>query len=412
MKALPGTEAGQISVYVVRPSANKALPGVSVRLEREGAEEAPITQTTNGEGHAFFRELEAGASYVAVATVHGKEVRSNAPIVAAADKGQTLAFAFEWPEQEAREARFEGVAGGVDKVFIAKVFVEGRQFLSLPFQLTKTTGAAVGIYMYPELLFSMHGGADLDDTRLWFQTQISIANPGVAPYRPEGSGVSIPLPRGFVGASVADEMASRVGVESATGFIWRGAVPPGQRDFISTFAIPVVDGAASFDMALPNGLRSGRLVLEDIPGMELRTPAGAKVTKKSQPNGRKFLEMPDINIAPQQRLVFGVTGLPQHSVWERRIRIGVGALAILLVFWALFVIFLGRRSPDSVDPVLQGLEANREKLLQQMVKLETERRHNKIEDKPYHKKRDRLSSKPADAYRKIDDHKATERSVS
>lgn len=413
MDALPGTEPGQVSFYTVRPSASSPLPGIALRVERSEPNETStdVVQTSNGEGHTFFRELEAGVSYVAIATVFGKEVRSEA-FVPSADKAQTIAFAFEWPDQQVREARFESVVGGADKIFIAKVFVEGRQFLSLPFQLTRTAGAAIGIYMYPELLFSMHGGAELDDTRLWFQTQISIANPGVAPLKMAGSGLSIPLPQGFVGASVADEMASRVGVESDKGFLWRGAVPPGQRDFIASFALPVEDGSISFDMALPHGLRSGRLVLEDMPGMQLRTPAGAKVVKKTRPNGKSYLEMPEINIAPLQRLVFGVNGLPQHSAWARRVRIGVGIVAIVLVLWVFFVIFVGRRSPETIDPVLQELEANREKLLRQLVKLETEHRHKKIEAQPYQKKRDRLSSKLADAYRKIDEHKATELSVS
>jgi hypothetical protein len=119
-----------------------------------------------------------------------------------------------------------------------------------------------------------------------------------------------------------------------------------------------------------------------------------------------------MNIAPQQRLVFGVTGLPQASLWARRARIAVGAVALLLVFWALFVIFVGRQGPRSSDPILAALEAERELLLQQMVKLETEHRHNKIDEKPYKKNRDRLSSKLAAAYRKIDEHKESERSVS
>lgn len=414
MQALPGTEPGQVSFFAVRPSTKEPLSDIEILLERaDGAESlTPVpVQRTDSDGHIYFKDLEAGVSYIPIATAFGKEVRGE-QFTVLGDKAQTIAFAFEWPEQNVREARFTGVDSGPDKVYIAKVFVEGRVFYSFPFQMTKETGASAGIYMYPEVLFTMHGGAELDDNRLWFQMQLSVANPGVAPLKPNGKGFMIPLPKGFVGASVADEMASRIGVESDKGFLWRGALPPGQTDFIGTFALPVDEGRASFDMALPNGLRSGRMVVEDMPGMELRTPAGAKVVKKNQPNGRAFLEMPDINIAPQQRLVFAINGLPQPSPWAKRARIGVGIIAVLLVLWALFVILLGRRTPFSTDPVLVALEADREKLLQQLVKLETERRHKKIDDKPYKKNRDKLSSKLAAAYRKIDEHKASERSVS
>ncbi len=425
MEALPGTEPGQVSFFTVRPSTKLALSDIEIMLERvdggesppkvDGGESPPIVpsllQRTDSDGHIFFRELEAGLSYVPVATAYGKEVRGE-KFTVLGDKAQTIAFAFEWPEQNVREARFGSVSSGPDKVYIAKVFVEGRVFYSLPFQLTKETGASAAIYMYPKVLFTMHGGAELDDNRLWFQIQLSIANPGVAPLKAPGKGFLIPLPKGFIGASVADEMASRIGVESDKGFIWRGALPPGQRDFIATFALPVEDGRASFDMALPHGLRSGRMVVEDMPGMELRTPAGAKVVKKNQPNGRAFLEMPDMNIAPQQRLVFAIHGLPQPSIWAKRARWAVGAVAILLVLWALFVVLMGRRTFLPEDPVLVVLEADRERLLQQLVKLETEHRHKKIDEKPYKKNRDKLSSKLAAAYRKIDAHKESERSVS
>jgi hypothetical protein len=158
---------------------------------------------------------------------------------------------------------------------------------------------------------------------------------------------------------------------------------------------------------LPYGLRAARIVLEDMPGMELRTPAGAEVKQSTQPNGRKFLEMPSITISPGQRLVFGVSGLPQHSVWQKRIRIGVGLLAVLLIGWVFYAVFFVRGRAEEVDPELRALESAREKLMAELVSLETERRHKRQPGDPYQKKRERLNSRLADVYRKIDDHKSS-----
>ncbi len=421
MRTIPETLPGQVSFYAARPSTKSEIPDMEIRIELADAvaastAEAPEIVKTDSKGVAFAKRLVVGTRYVAVASLYGAEVRTEA-FTLEKDKPISFAFAFEWKDQNGLRANFANVAHGASNIYIAKVFSEGRSFYSMPFQLTKERGASVGIYMYPELLFSLHGGAELDDSKLWFQSRFTIANPGIMPFRPSPQGMHIPLPKGFVGASVADEMTSRIGVESGKGFLWRGAVPPGQRDFIATYAIPVEDGAISFDMDLPYGVRSGRMVLEDLSGMELRTPPGAKVVPKTQPNGRSFLEMPDINIEAKQRLVFGLTGLPQVSAWQGRFRLIAGIVALLLVLWALYAIFLGPRGTEKVDPILDRLEANREQLMSQLVNLETEHRHKRgtssvdpgDADTSYQKRRDKLNTKLTAIYREIDEHKASSR---
>ncbi len=417
MRLLPDTQAGHVSFYVARPSTKSDIPGVSIRIELAdppaGLAEAPLALETNAKGLAVAKELVVGTQYVAIATLHGVETRSEvfSPL---ADKPLSFAFAYEWQDQDARTARFTGVAHGASNIYIAKVFSAGRSFYSLPFQMTKERGASVGIYMYPELLFSLRGAGQLDDKKLWFNQRFTIANPGIMPFQPDPRGLIIPLPKGFVAASVADEMASRIGVESGKGFLWRGAVPPGQRDFIASYAIGVSGGAVSFDMDLPYGLRGGRVVVEDHKGMELRTPPGAKVEPLIQPNGSKYLAMPDINIEAKQRLVFAITGMPQESQWQWYFRLLAGVVALLLIFWAIFAIFFGPKGADKLDPVLDKLEANREQLMNQLVKLETEHRHkrdgeNSDDAQSYKQRRDKLNTKLTAIYREIDDHKAQAR---
>lgn len=417
MNLIPGTELGQISFYAARPSTDAGIAGVSITVAptakaagTEGEkEEAPLTVTlvTDATGIVHFRKLEADVEYLATASVHGKVVRSE-KFVIRSDKAESRVFAFQWQDDSLLQAEFDAVAHGTDKVYIAKVFAGGRSFHSLPFQITAESGAAVGIYMYPELLFSLHGGGQLDDKNMWFQAQISIANPGVAPLPMEGSGMTIPLPKGFLGASVADEMAFQVGVLPGKGFLWRGAIPPGQKDFIASFALPVIDGRVVFDMDLPYGLRGGRIVVDDVPGMKILTPGGAEVHANKRPNGMKFLEMKDISIAPNQRLKFSIRGLPQRSVWEGRAQTGAGIVVLLLLLWAAYVVFFDNRSEGESDPILVELEATRESLLEQMVALETEYRHKRgdSKEKTYRKERDKLNNRLVSIYRKIDAHKA------
>ncbi len=414
MKILDGTAQGEVSFYGARPSTRGDLVGLEIRVEladpAAAADAEPLLLKTNAKGLAYAKGLVAGTKYVAIATLHGVETRSEV-FTPSATAPLSFAFAYEWKDQDGRQARFSGVAHGPKNIYIAKVFAGGREFYSLPFQLTKERGASVGIYMYPELLFSVRGAGQLDDTKVWFNQRFTIANPGIFPFRPTARGLHIPLPKGFVGASVADEMTSRVGVESKKGFLWRGAVPPGQRDFIVSYALPVSGGHMKFDMGLPYGMRSGRIVVEDHAGAELLTHAGAPVEPLVQPNGSKYLAMPIERIAPRQRLVFAMDGLPQVAQWKFWFKLVVGVAGLLLIVWALFAVFFGPKGSDKVDPVLDGLEANREQLMSQLVKLETEHRHKKGKSNPeveksYKKKRDKLNTKLTAIYREIDEHKA------
>ncbi len=411
VQAIEGTEALQVSFRVLRLSTKRGIGAAIVTVKPAKADPAnpiaPLVQTADATGVVHFPALQKGISYVATVNVHGKVITGK-EFTVSEEHGTSFAFAFQWRDQAIMQALFEGVEASTSKIYIAQVFSGGRRFLSVPFQMIPEKGAAVGIYMYPEILFSLHGGAELDDQKMWFQTQLSIANPSIAPYLAKGTNkYSIPLPKGFVGASVADEMASRIGVESDKGFFWRGAVPPGQQDFIASFALPVEGGAMKFDMALPRGLRAGRIVVDDLPGMELRTPGGAEVSAKVRPNGRKFLEMANISIAPQQRLLFAIRGLPQYSPWRKHARRGAGVAVVLLLLWAGYVVFFGAKTEEQVDPVLSDLESTKEKLLEQMVNLETEYRHKRGDDKekPYKKQRDKLNTRLVDIYRKIDAHK-------
>ncbi|MCP4446331.1 MAG: hypothetical protein GY811_13445 [Myxococcales bacterium] len=424
MPSLPDTEAGHVSFYGARPSTKSDIAGMKIRFELadggttepSGAAEAlsPATVETDAKGLAYAKDLVVGTQYVAIATMHGVEVRTTS-FTPLKDAPLSFAFGYQWRDSNALQARFTDVSHDPNSIYIAKVSSGGRFFYSLPFQLTKELGASVGIYMCPELLFSLRGESDLDDQKLWFRLRFGIINLGVMPFKPSPKGMHIPLPKGFVGASVASEMTSRVGVESDKGFLWRGAVPPGQNDFIAGFALPVSDGAITFDMALPYGVSKGQIMLEELKDMGLRTPRGVKVVPETPTNGRSYLMMPDITIGPNQRLVFGLTGLPQLSPWQGRFRLVVGILALLLIGWALFAIFFGPRGAEQVDPVLAKLEAGREHMMSQLVKLETEHRRerggskdaqNADSEASYKKRRDKLNTKLTAIYREIDDHKS------
>ncbi|HWM86895.1 MAG TPA: hypothetical protein VNO33_13675, partial [Kofleriaceae bacterium] len=126
-------------------------------------------------------------------------------------------------------ARFTGVAGGGDKVFYARAADQPRPFISLPFQLTSAQGAATNLILAPPVLFAFHGGATLDDDRLYFQLDISLYNASLVPFQPGPEGLRIPLPHGYTSASVGEDDMGEGGppvkVDEDRGLLWRGPVP-------------------------------------------------------------------------------------------------------------------------------------------------------------------------------------------
>lgn len=404
MKPAARSEAGEVSFLVVRPSLDQPIEGVEITLRRaDAAADAPPlgTRRTTVEGTATFADLEPGLEVVASAAMHGKTA-STEPFTVSADEAVSHAFAFEWPREDLIEATFEGVPSGPEHVYVARARTGGRELVSPPFQLTESMGASVPIFVYPEILFRIHGGAQLDDEKLWFQVRMSLANPSVKPHDAGGKGLSVPLPAGFVGASVDEEMTLRVKVESDKGFVWRGPFPPGQRDFVAQFALPVVDGRVEFDMPLPHGMTGGRLVLEELPGMEVDLPDDAQARPIEREDGRRFVELRDISIPPGQRLVFAIEGLPQRAAWQRWVRIAVGLVVVSLLLWILWGIFAGRGGASAADAARRALQRERERLLDQLAELEADRRADRVEAKLYESQRTRLMERLEELYRELD----------
>lgn len=414
---LEDTKPGEVSFYVVRPSQKAVIAGVTIRIERVPT--APVTPdvpatpplelTTNDDGLVYAKNLDPAIEYVAIASYRGGEARSPT-FRPDPTQGKTMAFGFEWPDQEIRSGEFTGVSSGADTVYVAKVMSKGRQFLSVPFQLTPNKGALVAIFMYPEIIFSFDGGAEVDDNRLWFQQRFTLYNPSVAP-RDVGDGLTIPLPKGHVGASVPDNMTRRVGVVRGEGLLWRGAVPPGQRNFMVSYALPIEEGEVIYDLTLPYGIQEGRVVVPDLPGLELRTTAGLSVVKHppkasgnhpGMPGGTGYFEMTEIERGLNQRLFFAVSNLPHRPAWHSQARTGLGLATGLLACWALFAIFFQRADQVGIGANQAKLVEQKEALLTQLGKLEAEFKEKRIGDKPYQKKRKRLRGQLEGVYEELD----------
>jgi hypothetical protein len=377
---------GVLEVLVSR--RGKGVAGVPVELAVTGAGAAPAPIQTDESGRALFERLPAGTKIIARAVVQGRtfessEFAASAPSAA----GQRVRVEVDWREGKALQARFTGVAGGPDKVYYARAADQPRPYLSLPFQLTSALGVSTNIIVTRPIWFSLHGGASVEDDKLFFQVQISIYNASVTPYDPGMEGLRIPLPRGFGGASVEDGVTARVKVDEDRGLVWRGLLPPGERTFVAGFSLGAEDGVAHFDMPMPYGLFSGQLVFEQIAGVSIEGPPDLRQQTGRTDDGRPLVVFQNILIDPGERLKFDFAGLPQHPAWQGWLRVGMGLAVLGLLGWGVWgVARRGRRGGGRRSQ----LEGEREDLLQAVVELETDLRRARVSETVYQQRRAEL----------------------
>ncbi len=363
---------GDIAIEIL-PAADAGKPAV------EGAPR--WTVTTDASGRALFEGLPVDVELILRATVQDAKLQSR-PFKVAAKGGTRLTLAVDWLEVDSLRARFTGIPGGADKVYVARVQAQGRVHLSAPFQLTRTRGAVSQILVFAGVAMSLHGGGLVDDETLWFQVQFTIYNPSVIPYDPGTSGLRIPLPKGFFGAGVADEMTARVKVDDDVGFVWRGVVPPGQRDFTGGFNLPIEGGTTRVSLPLPYGTFDSRLVFEDFPGARIDAPLDLEPEKDTGQDGRALVIFAGIHRRPGSSLEMTITGLPQHAPWKKWGRRAVAVVVLGMVAWLIFgLVVRARRGGDRHG----SLEAEREELLQDLVQLEADHRRKRVGDAVYHK---------------------------
>ena len=97
-------------------------------------------------------------------------------------------------------------------------------------------------------------------------------------------------------------------------------------------------------------------------------------------------------------LAITVSGLPHHSPWPRRIALTLAIVMLAAGFWAA-----GRRpSPTANAARTKQLNAKREKIFSELVRLEQQRRAGSIDAAKYAERRPALVAQLERVYRDLD----------
>lgn len=177
-----------------------------------------------------------------------------------------------------------------------------------------------------------------------------------------------------------------------------GPLSPGQHSFAATYLTPLESGTLSFNRTFPTRLHSGRIIVEDIEGLDV--VGSVPFTRRTRDlNGISFLIFDFNNIPQGQALEFRVSGLPSRSELPRTIAFILCGLAVV---WTLYSVFL---SGTPVTPQTMGAlsaEARKEQLIRALELLEDDRSSGKIEGKKHERRHQKLMNELAAVLRELD----------
>jgi hypothetical protein len=334
---------GSVSVRLIRGELSNRIVDHPVELAVGGK---PRTARTDGEGRAQFDQLPAGVELKAVAVVDGERLESQL-FPAPSRGGIRVMLVATDKEREARKAA-EAAAPAV-----------------------------VG-----EVVF---GG----------QSRIIIEPGSRAPVKP-ATVIDFEMPEGATGASLLGE-SSKLALVTGTHVRVNGPLPPGKTSVTVGSRIPVKSGSLEIRQVFPAKLEQLTVIVSKIGSVQLTSPQIERQEEGPVDSGQTVIFGTGGGVAAGQPIVLQLTNLPHHSQVPRYIAVALAA-AIVLVG-----IGLARRPVDSSSQrdERKKLGARREKLLQDLARLEEEHR-DKGGDRRYAARREDLVASLERVYGALD----------
>jgi hypothetical protein len=342
----PMVPSGTVTVRLIRGQLSNRVTEHPVELF---VGETPRTARTDAEGRAEFDKLPVGAALRAVATIDGERLESQTFEVPATGPGIRLMLVATDKEAEARKAA-EASAPAIS----APVVLGGDTRIVI-----EPGDENVDVYYILEILNNAR----------------APANPAV-PFE-------FDLPDG-AGGTTLFEGSTPLAVVTGTHVRVNGPFPPGKTALQVAARFPVRSGSLEMTQRFPATVER-LLVL-------VRKLGNTRVTSPQIQNQREFPSGEDViiaslggTIAPNQPISLQLSDMPHHSQVPRLTALGIASLVVVVGVVA------ARRpaTPERRDD-RKKLEARREKLFQDLVRLEEEARNGRGDGSRYASRREEL----------------------
>jgi hypothetical protein len=355
---------GAVSVRVVRGTLSNNVTNQDVELRVNG--KATIRKT-DANGRAEFTQLPAGATVQAAADVDGEHLESErfpAPgkggirllLVAA---GQTTASA-----PPAREAATTG---------------------------TVTLGGNSRIVLEP------------GDESVQIYYLLDVVNDTATPVNPPSLFV-FDMPTGSVGCSVLEGSSDQAKV-NGTRVRVQGPFAPGPTPVQVACELPSTGASIDVTQRFPTALPRLAVIVKKVGPTKLVSPQIDRQQDMTA-QGEDFIVASGPQLAAGQPLSLSLADLPHHSPAPRMTALILAALIVIAGIWAA-----SSRSPETAAArrdERRQLLARKNRLLDELVRLERDRRDGRVADRQFAVRREDLVAALEHVYGALDDEPGPE----
>jgi hypothetical protein len=345
---------GHVSVRLIRGQLSNNIQGHPVEIHAGGK---VIPVKTDENGRAEFSGIAPGTAAKAVATVDGERLESQE---------------FPWPGE-----------GGIRLMLVA----------------TPKGGDAPPPVFQPQPGNVVLGDEtrviiDHADDALQVYYILDIQNKAGAPVTPP-SPVVVNMPAGALSSTVLAGAPQAVSLGDHVTIT--GPFASGQTAVQIAFRLPVSSGDVTFEQTLPLAVPGLAVLMKKVGDLSLTSPQLPNVQEREF-EGERYILAQGPAIPAGASLAITVSGLPHHSPWPRRTALTLAIVMLTAGFWAA-----GRRSSPTANAArTKQLNAKREKIFSELVRLEQQRRAGSIDAAKYAQRRPALVAQLERVYRDLD----------
>ncbi len=353
---------GSVSVRVIRGDLSNPIVGNPVEM-RVG--DAVTTVNTDDQGRAQFDHIVPGSPVTFSTVVDGKRLDSQP---------------FNVQPQ-----------GGVRMLLVA---VDAQAAKAPPAPAAPAVTGAVTIAGESRIVIEPADGT------LSVYYILDIINASSSPVNPEKPFV-FTMPAAATNTTIiqgSSPLASNKGREVTVA----GPFPPGTTAIQVAAEFPVTTGSVSFEQAFPANMPEPIVLAKKEGAMSLTSPQLDRV-QDTVTEGTAVVVGAGAALNAGTPLSITLSGLPHHSVVPRNISLILAGVIVIIGFWAAT-----RTSDAGADRLAERkrLVSRREKLLQDIVRLEQDHRRGKVDGARYGARREELVQALEHVYGALDEEGA------
>lgn len=353
---------GAISVRLIRGDLSNNIANHPVEL-RAGSK--VLTQKTDESGRAQFAGVSPGTTVKASAVVDGERLDSQ-----------------EFPVP---------ATGGVRLMLVATDTTKGPATSpdAAPISGTVVIGSQSRIVIEPgDDGINIFYLLDIDNTA---RVPVNTAAPFV-----------VDVPSDAVGTAIMEGSSPKATVKGTRVTVER-PFPPGHTFAQVAFSLPTGGGTVELTQTLPADLEQLQVVVKKVGDTTLKSAQLAEI-RDVPAEGETFIAGMGGRLAAGRPITLTVSGFPHHSSVPRTTALTLAGVIALIGVWAA-------SRPDDSSAIRAAerkrLIARREKLFQDLVRLEHDRRGGRVDDRRYAARREELVAALEHVYGALDDRDAS-----